>query len=284
MYEYLQKLASNQEKLLFDGAMGTMIQKEGKSVPGVSSDLLCIEDPDLIIRIQSAYCQAGAQVITTNTFNSNALALQGRACVIEVYTAAVNCARTAGARFVAGDMGPLGVMLEPFGDVEPEEAYDLFFEQADAAAKAGADLILIETMSDTAELREAVRAAKDACKLPIFATMSFGEGGRTYFGVSPTDAAILLEELGVHALGANCSTGPKEMIPLIAELASCTKLPIIAQPNAGLPQMIEGKVVYDVSPEDFASAARELLDAGASIVGGCCGTEPQHIAALHALL
>lgn len=277
---FLQRVFSKGEILLFDGGMGTLIQKSGIEIPKPSADMLCLTDPSVVTGLHARYVKAGSQVISTNTFNSNAHMLGGHASVQDVYRAAVKCAREAKASYVAADIGPLGELLEPLGNLSAEEAYLLFYEQAKAGADAGADLILIETMSDLKETEIAIRAAHDAGDLPIIVSMSFGERGKTYLGVSPEEAAHAFEKFGVSALGANCSTGPKEMLSTIRSMAAATSLPLIAQPNAGLPHMQDGQVVYDVEPIDFAETVKSLIDAGATLVGGCCGTEPEHIAEL----
>lgn len=271
--------------LLMDGGMGTLIQAEGlHGVHGVP-DLLNLTHPDAIEAIQRRYVEAGAQCLTTNTFNANRLNLAVvEATVEEIYAAAAAIARAAGAQLVAGDIGPTGELLEPFGELELDEAYDVFAEQARAAEAAGCDVILVETMADLQEAKLAVQAAVEATALPVFATMTFGAGGRTIFGTTPTDAATELSTLGASVVGINCSLGPNELAPLVEELASCTSLPIAAQPNAGLPRLEGDCTVYDVDPQEFAEAMKAILDAGATVVGGCCGTTPAYIAALRELL
>lgn len=273
--------------LLLDGGMGSMIQKRKLAKPGELADLLVLTNPEAITAIQADYVAAGADIITTNTFNANAHNVAnagGAASVRDVYAAAVQCARAAGARLVAADIGPLGELIEPYGDLEEDEAAALFAEQAQAARDAQADLIIIETMSDLTEMSLALAAAKEHTDLPVFATMSFEASGFTMFGVTPEDAARTLGELGATAVGMNCSTGPQNMIPLVERMRAVTDLPIIAQPNAGLPKPGPGgTAIYDMSPEDFASFAARMVEAGASCIGGCCGTTPEFIARLNAL-
>ena len=222
-------------------------------------------------------------MVTTNTFGSNARKLAGRATVAEAYRAAAECARTAGARYVAGDIGPTGALLEPWGALSFEEAYALFAEQVRAAADAGCDLIVVETMSDLREAKAAVLAAKENCALPVFATMTFGEDGRTFLGTTPEIAAVTLSSLGAHAVGVNCSLGPDELVPVAEALARFARCPVIVRPNAGLPRIEGGRTVYDVGPDEFARAMERVMAHGASVLGGCCGTTPAHIERLAAL-
>ena len=274
--EYLQGVLDKRERLLFDGAMGTMIQKNGLVSTG-PLELLCLDEPEAVTDIHRAYVQAGSQVVTTNTFGANAMKLDGIASVDDVYAAAVACARESGTRYVAADIGPLGELLDPYGDITYDEAYGLFAEAARAAGGAGADLVIVETMTDLTELTAAVRAALDSTDLPVFATMTFGEGGRTFMGVSPEDAVETLEELGVDALGINCSLGPESLLPFAQTMLDASEKPVIVQANAGLPAVSEGETRYSIGPAEYAAAVRRMLDAGVTIVGGCCGTDPAYI-------
>lgn len=274
--DYLQRVLDGEEFLLFDGAMGTMLQRRGLSANG-PAELLCLSDPEAITAIHRAYVEAGSQAVTTNTFGANRLLLDGAASVEEVFSAAVSCARAAGARYVAADIGPSGELLDPLGDLEFDEAQELFGEMAAAAAAAGADLVLIETMADPQEAEAAVRAAKESCDLPVFATMTFGKGGRTLFGTAPEDAARLFDGLGVDAMGVNCSLGPDSLAPIVDELLAATERPIIVQANAGLPSVVAGETTYSVDVASYAEAVAGLVDAGASVIGGCCGTDPDYL-------
>lgn len=265
--------------LLFDGAMGTMIQAAGLEA-GHIPELLCLTDPAAITAIHAQYVQAGSQVITSNTFGASARKLEGRADVSEVFRAAVRCARDAGARYVAADIGPLGALLEPMGTLSFEDAYALFAEQMDAAEAAGADLILIETMADLLEVKAAVLAAKERTCLPIIASMTFGEDGRTFLGTDPATAAITLSALGVQALGMNCSLGPREVSRLVGGLIEHAACPVIVQANAGLPVMVDGSTVFPVGAREYVSDIRPVLEAGVSLIGGCCGTDPSYISGL----
>ncbi|MEC4273013.1 homocysteine S-methyltransferase family protein [Adlercreutzia sp. R25] len=282
---HLAEALAGRAYLLFDGGMGTLVQAAGLHTVHEVPDLLNLTHPDEITAIQRRYVEAGADCLTTNTFSANRLKLAGTgATVAEVYAAAAANARAAGARLVAGDVGPTGALLEPLGTLAFEEAYDIFAEQAHAAEAAGCDLIVVETMADLLEAKAAVLAAAEATALPVFATMTFGEDGRTFLGTTPAIAATTLSSLGASAVGLNCSLGPTELAPLVREMAPHNRALVMAQPNAGLPRIEAGETVFDVGPRDFAQAMEAVLDAGATIVGGCCGTTPDHIAALRAVL
>lgn len=281
---YLQDVLDGRRFLLFDGAMGTMLQRAGLTLAGELPELLNATEPAAITAIHRAYVEAGSQVVTANTFGANRLKLAGALTVPEAYRAAVECARAAGPRYVAADIGPTGSLLEPLGPLDFDGAYDLFAEQARAAEEAGADLIIIETMTDIVEMKAAVLACKEQSRLPIFATMTFGEDGRTFLGTAPSAAARLLDGLGVDALGINCSLGPHQMIPLIGQVLDVTAKPVVLQANAGLPMLVDGRSTYGLSPEEYVRDVRCCIEAGVTVVGGCCGTDPSFIAALASLL
>lgn len=274
--EHLKRALLGQDFLVVDGAMGTQLQERGLADAGQIPELLNFSHPDDIAAIHKAYVDAGAEVITTNTFGANRLKLEGAASVEDVYRAAAECARAAGAPYIAGDVGPTGALLEPMGTMSFEEAYDLFAEQVRAVAAAGCDVVLIETMADLREAKAALLAAQENCDLPVFATMTFGEDGRTFLGTSPEVAAEVLSSMGAHAVGLNCSLGPAELLGAAQDTARRSRCPLMVQPNAGLPRVQDGVTVFDVSPEDFAAAMEGMLDAGASIIGGCCGTSPEY--------
>ena len=268
-----------ENKILYlDGAMGTMLQKNGL-VPGHSPETLCLTDPEKITAIHRAYIEAGSQVIYTNTFGANRYKLQKSGEPVEkVVAAAVRCARAAvhgGEVRVALDVGPIGQLLEPYGTLAFEEAYDMFREMMTAGAQAGADLIVIETMTDLYEVKAAVLAAKENTSLPVFVTMTFEQNGRTFTGCSVEAMAATLEGLGVDAVGVNCSLGPRELRPIVERLCASTRLPIIVKANAGLPDPATGE--YDITASEFAALMAEYLDLGVSIMGGCCGTTPDYI-------
>lgn len=282
---HLAEALAGRTYLLFDGGMGTLVQAAGLHTVHAVPDLLNLTHPEAIVAIQRQYVEAGADCITTNTFNTNRLKLANAgATVAEVYAAAAANARAAGAPLVAGDIGPTGALLEPLGTLTFDEAFDIFSEQACAAEAAGCDLIVVETMADLLEAKAAVLAAVESTTLPVFATMTFGEDGRTFLGTTPAIAATTLSALGASAVGLNCSLGPTELAPLVGELAPHDRALVMAQPNAGLPRIQDGETVFDVGPNEFAQAMEAILDAGATVIGGCCGTTPDHIAALRALI
>ena len=269
--------------LLFDGAMGTQLQERGLAA-GELPELLCLTDPEKIAEVHAAYVAAGADVVTTNTFGANAAKLGDAASVEEVFSAAVACARAAHPRYVAADIGPTGQLLEPMGTLAFDDAYELFARQVRAADAAGADLFVIETMADLAEAKAALLAVRENSDLPVFVTMTFQEDGRTFLGTTPEVAAVTLSALGADAVGINCSLGPRDVAPLVERMLPWASCPVMAQANAGLPRVEGGETRYDVGPEEYAEAVAGMLDAGVTIVGGCCGTTPAHIAAERALL
>ena len=267
--------------IILDGAMGTVLQQRGLK-PGGIGELLNLTDPELLKSVYRDYIQAGSQIIYANTFGANALKLSGTGHgVEEVISAAIRTAREAGAGTetkVALDVGPLGQLLEPMGTLTFERAYDLFREMMEAGAKAGADLVVIETMTDLYEAKAALLAAKEATDLPVFVTMSFEASGRTFTGCTAASMARTLEGLGADAIGLNCSLGPDLLLPILKEICANTSLPVIAKPNAGLPDPVDGH--YDMDPESFAAAVLPCLEAGVTIFGGCCGTSPDYIRTL----
>ena len=270
--------------LLFDGGMGTMLQEAGMKA-GALPELLNFEEPETIVSIQRQYVEAGCDIITANTFGANAHKLDGAASVADVFSAAVKCAREAGARYVAGDIGPIGALLRPLGTLGFDEAYDLFAEEVRAAVDAGVDLFIIETMTDLAEIKAAVLAVKENSDLPIFATMTFEEDGRTFLGTNPEIAAITLDAIGTDVLGINCSQGPAELRDLARRMLAVTDKPVLVQANAGLPHVDdEGNTVFDIHPDEYAEAVAGMIEDGVGIVGGCCGTTPAHMAKLRALI
>lgn len=267
------------EYILLDGAMGTMLQSFGLDA-GEIPELLGLSAPEQIRSIHASYVQAGADIIYANTFGANRLKLADCGHTVEeIITAAIaNAKAAAGERaLVALDIGPIGRLLEPTGDLSFEAAYAIFKEQILAAKDA--DLIAIETMTDLSEVRAAVLAAKENSDLPILATMSFEENGRTFTGCSVSAMALTLEGLGVDALGFNCSLGPDKLLPMVKELSEWTDLPIVVKPNAGLPDPVTNR--YDVLPEEFVAQILQMRPYGIKLAGGCCGTTPDYIRALH---
>ena len=279
----------DKSKLFFlDGAMGTMLQRAGLQ-PGELPELIALTKPEMLTAIHRQYVEAGADIVYANTFGANRRKLAKLGVTVdEVVCAAIAAAKKAcdgasarvapGAR-VALDVGPLGELLEPLGTLPFEAAVEMFAELVRAGVKAGADLIAIETMTDLQEARAALIAAKENSELPVIVTMSFDENGRTFTGCTAASMAATLTGLGADAIGLNCSLGPKQLLPILRELCESTHLPVIAKPNAGLPDPVDGH--YDLSPEDFAEAMAEAIHAGVSVVGGCCGTNPDYIRALH---
>ncbi|MBQ8831465.1 MAG: homocysteine S-methyltransferase family protein [Oscillospiraceae bacterium] len=266
--------------VLLDGGMGTMLIKRGMTA-GQRSDLMNIEKPEVVLGIQSEYASAGSEILCSNSFSSCSEALEGTGVTAEeMITAAISIAKKAsdGKALVAVDIGPTGKLLEPYGDVTYEEVYARFCEQATLGEKAGADLAAIETMSDLTELRAAVNAVLENTNLPVFATMTFRENGKTFIGCSVEEFAEYINETPVAAAGMNCSMAPEDMYPVAEKLYSLLKKPMIAKMNAGLPDGITGE--YDVTPEIFAQQMKKYKELGVKIVGGCCGTTPDHIKAL----
>ena len=271
------------KKLTFlDGAMGTMLQQSGMQ-PGAVPELIALTDPALLTGIHRQYVLAGTEVLCANTFGANRRKLAKLGVTVEeVVTASVEAAKKAceGASVkIALDVGPLGELLEPLGTLPFETAVDMFAEVVRAGVKAGADLIAIETMTDLQEARAALIAAKENSDLPVMVTMSFDESGRTFTGCTAAAMAATLTGLGADAIGVNCSLGPKQLLNVLREICAATHLPVIAKPNAGLPDPVDGH--YDVAPAEFAEAMAQAVQAGVSVVGGCCGTSPDHIRALH---
>ena len=280
----LRAVLRGEEHLLFDGGMGTMLQAAGMKA-GALPELLNFSDPDVITSIQRQYVEAGCDVITSNTFGANAHKLDGAASVEDVFASAVACARAAGARYVAGDIGPIGALLRPLGTMSFDEAYLLFKEEIEAGVKAGVDLFIIETMTDLAETKAAVLAAKENSDLPIFATMTFEEDGRTFLGTSPEIAAITLDSLGADVVGINCSQGPADLRPFAKRMLDVTDKPVLVQANAGLPHVDdEGNTVFDIDAPEYAQAVAGMIEDGVGVVGGCCGTTPEHMRLLKQLI
>lgn len=262
----------NQNYILLDGAMGTMLQKSGE-MGETLPEVLSIEKPELIASIHKAYVDAGAQIVYANTFGANKYKMKDAGySVNELIGAAVDNAKKSGAK-VALDIGPIGKLLEPLGDLSFEEAYETFKEEV--LAGKDADLIVIETMTDLLETKAAVLAAKENSDKPVFVTMTFEENRRTFTGVSIASMCHTLEGLGVDALGVNCSLGPKELLPIVEEIVDEVSKPVIVKANAGLPDPVTNE--YSLKPEDFATHYKEMRKMGVTVFGGCCGTTPDYI-------
>jgi len=264
--------------MFFDGGMGTLLQAQGLDV---LPEIWNVTNPQAIFEIHSAYAAAGCNIIKANTFGANRLKLADSGYDLhELISAGIKLAKKAadGAGFgakVAMDIGSLGKLLAPVGELAFEEAVSVFAEMLCAGAEA--DLALIETMSDTYEIKAAMLAAKENCDLPIMVTFSPDENGRLLTGADIVTAATLIESLGACAVGLNCGFGPYQMRGLLEELISCVNIPVIFNPNGGMPKIVDGKTVFDLSPEDYATQMVEMANLGASILGGCCGTTPAHI-------
>lgn len=272
------------EILFFDGAMGTMLQQNGLK-PGELPEYMNLTAPEVILKIHKEYLDVGCDIITTNTFGANGLKFQNPQ---EIITAAVGLAgdavKNSGRKcFVALDAGPLGKLLKPYGDMEFDNAYSLFAEQMTAGEKAGADLIIIETMGDLYEIKAAVLAAKENTHLPVLVSMIFDERGILLTGADIKTAVFTLEGLGVDGIGLNCGLGPDQMLMLLDDMMKYTSTPVFVQPNAGLPVCVDGVTSYNVTPKDFAEKQFKIAEKGACALGGCCGTTPEHIAAMVSL-
>lgn len=266
---------------IFDGAMGTMLQAGGLKA-GACPELMNIDAPDVVKRIHRAYIEAGATIIETNTFGASSLKLAhyGLAdCVRELNFAAVKLAKDAAQAQakVAGSIGPTGKFIAPLGDLEFDDAYKIFREQAQALAEAGADFLIIETCIDIQEMRAALLAAKDVCNLPIICQLSYSEDGRTVTGTDPQSAAVILDAMGASVIGVNCSLGPEQLVPVVKTLAENCRVPVSVQPNAGMPYLEDGKTKFPMDAKTFGAWGKALVEAGATYLGGCCGTTPDHI-------
>ena len=286
------------ELLFFDGGMGTLLQEKGLA-PGELPETWNISRPEVIKEIHKRYIEAGSDIVLTNTFGANALKFHAEGCSLEeIVKTAVDLANKAAAEadtvssdrsgtagrkrtvYTALDIGPTGKLLKPMGDLDFETAYEAFREVMVWGEEAGADLIHIETMSDTYELKAAVLAAKENTSLPVFATAIFDERRKLLTGADVPSVIALLEGLRVDALGINCGMGPEQMLPVVEEYIKYSSLPVIVKPNAGLPKQRDGHTYYDVSPEEFAGYMGKIVSMGACVIGGCCGTTPDHIQAM----
>ena len=272
--------------LYLDGAMGSNLIKRGMP-QGVCPEKWIIENRDIVVGLQREYVEAGTNILYAPTFTANRpklqeYGLQDSLVDINKQLVAISKEAASGKAFVAGDITMTGVQLKPMGAMDFEELVDIYKEQAKALLEGGVDLFVVETMMSLQETRAAVIAIKEVCDLPILATMTFEKDGRSLFGTDARTAAVVLSSLGVDAVGANCSTGPVHMAEVISAMASVTDIPIIAKPNAGIPRLNEaGETVYDNTPDNFANEMEVLVKAGATVLGGCCGTSPEYIDSLH---
>ena len=270
------------QMLFFDGATGTQLQARGLQ-PGELPESWNFTHPDIVEAVHRSYLDVGSNIVKSNTFGANPLKLAGSGldCKETIEAAVAIAKKACGGRenkFVALNLGPTGKLLAPYGDLPFEKAVAAYGEMVRYGAAAGADLILIETMSDTYEIKAAVLASKENSDLPICVTMTFDEDGKLLTGATVEAAALMCEGLGVDAIGFNCGLGPVQVGKLFPQMLAATSLPLIINPNAGLPVQRDGKTCFDVGPEEYAELMYELAGKGASIVGGCCGTTPEHIA------
>ncbi|MCD8372372.1 MAG: homocysteine S-methyltransferase family protein [Clostridia bacterium] len=279
--KFINKLKSG--VVVLDGAMGTQLQNAGLPL-GELPEEWNLTHPQVIEDVHRAYLQAGADVIYANTFGANAYKFGDRTQLVTA--AGVKIAKKAAKdyknRYVALDIGPTGKLLKPLGDVDFEDAVNVFKRTILAGVQAGADLIAIETMNDTYELKAAMLAAKECCDLPVIVTCVFGEDCKMMTGASPEAVVALAESLGAAAVGLNCSLGPEQMAGAVKRFIACASIPVVVKPNAGLPEEVDGKTVYNVSADEFALSMQKILAFGARVVGGCCGTTPEYIAKLSA--
>ncbi|MEI8348657.1 MAG: homocysteine S-methyltransferase family protein [Candidatus Omnitrophota bacterium] len=271
--------------LLLDGATGTELQHRGMP-PGVCPENWCLDHPDVLVRVHADYFAAGADIVYTCTFGANRIKLSEYKIkdVFSVNKKLAEIARRAAGKsgLVAGDIGPTGRFVEPFGDLAFEEAVEIFKEQVRGLLEAGVDLLVIETMMDIQEARAALLAVKELADIFTIVTLTFDKGGRTLHGNEPVSSLITLQSLGADAVGCNCSTGPLDMLRCIQAMQPYATVPLVAKPNAGIPRLIDGKTVFTMQPRIFAKISRKLICAGAHLLGGCCGTTPEHIRYLKA--
>ena len=270
--------------VILDGATGTNLMAAGMPV-GVCPEQWVLDNPQVLKDLQKSYVEAGSHIVYASTFTGNRIKLQEYGLedrLEEINTKLVELSREAvgDQALVAGDMTMTGQQLFPMGDLLFEELVTVYKEQAKVLEQAGVDLFVVETMMSLQECRAAVIAIREVSDLPIMVTLTYNEDGRTLFGTPPETAVVVLQSLGVDAIGINCSTGPMEMVEPVKKMAEYATVPIIAKPNAGLPELEGKQTVYKMTPEEFAEAGTALVEAGAAVIGGCCGTTPAHIKAL----
>ncbi|MGN0154841.1 MAG: homocysteine S-methyltransferase family protein [Lachnospiraceae bacterium] len=276
-----------QKILVLDGATGTNLQKAGMPT-GVCPEQWILEHPQVLVDLQTDYINAGSNIIYAPTFSGNRIKLEEYG--LEKELESINkrlvalskeaVAKTGYRAYVAGNLTMTGRQLYPIGKLQLEELIDVYKEQITCLVEAGVDLLVVETMMSLAEARAALIAAKEICELPVIVSMTYNEDGRTLFGTDPETAVVVLQSLGADAIGINCSTGPEEMIPLVERMKQYANVPILAKPNAGMPELKDGETLYAMKPEEFAGYGRRLVEAGAGLIGGCCGTTREHITAL----
>ncbi len=272
-----------------DGGMGTLLQARGLSA-GEKPELWNVTRPEDIIAVHKAYFDAGSHVVCTNTFGANLLKFSESeldriiGCAVENAHRAREESKGREEKFIALDIGPTGRLLSPLGDLDFEDAVKIFSTTVHLGVKYGVDLVLVETMNDSFETRAAALAVKESCDLPLIVTNAYGEDGKLMTGATPEAMVLMLEGLGVDALGANCSLGPKQLMPVAEKLLKTASVPVVMKPNAGLPRDVDGKTVFDVKEAEFALDVRTLVEKGVRGVGGCCGTTPEYITALNSAI
>lgn len=281
--EEFQTLVKNRPVIL-DGATGTNLQKAGMPV-GVCPEKWILEHPKVLVKLQKEYVEAGTDILFAPTFTANRIKLEEYGLADDLVKmnqnlVALSKEAASGKALVAGDLTMTGQQLYPIGDLMFEDLVDVYREQAQVIYEAGADLFVVETMMSLQECRAAVIAIREVCDLPIMVSLTYNEDGRTLYGTDPATAVIVLQSLGADAVGLNCSTGPEAMLEPVAQMAEYATVPILAKPNAGMPELVDGVTVFRTTPEEFAAVGKKLVEAGASILGGCCGTTPEHIKAL----
>ncbi|MBN3032480.1 MAG: homocysteine S-methyltransferase family protein [Candidatus Saganbacteria bacterium] len=272
----------NRRILVMDGAMGTQLMARGVR-PEACFEAQNLAEPEVVKAIHKAYIGAGADIVETNTFGANRIKLKDYGLdnkVREINVAAAQLARSAGAQFVCGSLGPLGKLLDPLGAVTFDQACEAFGEQAAALAEGGADILSVETISDLQEMRAAVIAAKTRTKLPVIASLTYDDAAKTVYGTPPEAAVVVLEALGADVIGANCSTGPEGLLKIAKRYLAVTRLPVMVMPNAGMPELIGNQAVYRMTGKRFGGFAGKFARLGVRIIGGCCGTGPEHISAV----
>jgi 5-methyltetrahydrofolate--homocysteine methyltransferase len=279
---FLDRLHSG-ETLLADGAMGTMLQAAGLEKRHAPEEMN-LAHRDKVLAVHRGYVDAGSELLLTNTFGANRFRLNKYGLADRVYELSrlgAEIARESGAVFVAGSMGPTGEFFPPVGKLNVEEARDTFAEQARGLADGGVDALVIETMSDLKEVEAAIQGARESTDLPVLCTMTFQHNLHTLMGVSPSQAAQTLGGWGVAAMGANCGTGPEEVERVLEQMEQVSPQAVLmAKPNAGLPRLVQGRTEYDATPELMAEYAQRFAQSGVTIIGGCCGSTPEHIAAM----
>lgn len=274
---------------ILDGATGSNLQKAGMK-SGECPEQWILNHPDIFIDLQKKYIEAGSDAVYAPTFTSTRVKLDEYGLgakqreyvgkLVDLSKQAVEESRTDRKIYVLGDISMTGLQIQPLGTMPFEELVDIYKEQVTLSVEAGVDGFVIETMMSLQEARAAVLAVKESCDLPVFVTMTFQEDGRTLYGTSPETAMVVLQEMGVDAVGINCSTGPDKMVDAVKSMKRYAKVPVIVKPNAGLPALVDGETVYDMGPDEFARAMKKLAEAGATVLGGCCGTTPEHICCL----